>query len=145
MCLGGDLPQEIATKRLQKPLLFLYGTFFGLSVTYIIFAFILLTWWIKVQDVYFPFVLLYNIIESCMFFCCKRYNKCITIIFRFLIGVYDCVILIDIIRYTVKYDIIPYLIGFSILHLCALITNCSVLFIFARLPRKGPWYSMQIL
>ena len=140
MCLylSGNLPQEIATKR--QPLVLLYGTFFGLSILYSILIFLLPLLWIgKIQDYYFPVVLLYNIIESSLLFCCKRFNIFTTILFRSLIGVNDCVDLILNIMALADY-FHPMLIWKSLFHLYTLITNCSLLFLFARFPRKGPWY-----
>ena len=146
MCIDGDLPQELASK--LKPLVFLYSIFFVLSAPYGFFAYVLpVLWEEKVQDVYFPVVFLYYITECCILFRYKRYNICTTIIFRSLIGVYDCISLIFGIIYLVKsfqplpLYFWPIFIGPPLFHLFILITNCSLLFIYARFPQKGPWFS----
>ena len=149
MCWLKDLPPELVKKR--KLLTFLYCMFFVLSpLTFY------LRWVFTGGQLFFdyteanllimsyfsfPAILLYYIVECWILFCRKTYNTCTTILFRSVIALYDLTFiiftLVDFVMvddFTIEYLLLTLM---GLLYLFRFVTNCSLLFIITRFPRKG--------
>ena len=97
----------------------------------------------------FPAIVLYYIVECWILFCRKTYDTCTTILFRSIIGIHDLTFIIftmiDFVKVEDQWVFISVgsllLTLMGSLYLFRFVTNCSLLFIITRFPRKGPCFS----